>query len=66
MCKFCDEYNLMQEIGERSKIPLHFSAALIDHLEVNGELNGRTVHYMKNGVGFPLKFCPECGKDLED
>lgn len=66
MCKFCEEYNLMQEMATQSEIPLHFSAALLDHLEVNGDLRGKTTHYMKDGVGFPLKFCPECGKNLED
>lgn len=25
---------------------------------------GRTVGYRRNGVGYRLNFCPECGKDL--
>lgn len=25
---------------------------------------GRTVHYRNQGLGFELRFCPECGKRL--
>lgn len=64
MCKFCEEYGIMKEISLGSEFPVFFSAALIDHMIVRGELKGRTTHYMKDGIGFPLKFCPECGKNL--
>lgn len=31
---------------------------------VGGKIRSRKIHYMKNGIGYPLRFCPECGKKL--
>lgn len=64
MCKFCEEYGIMKEVSLESAFPVYFSVALIDHMIVGGKPKGRTTHYMKDGVGFPLNFCPECGKKL--
>lgn len=65
MCKFCKQYELMQEISERFEYPRMFSVALIDHMKFEGKLKNWTTHYMKGGIGFPLRFCPECGKQID-
>lgn len=33
---------------------------------VNGRKCGRTTDYMKDGKGFPLNYCPSCGKRVKN
>lgn len=33
---------------------------------VNGRKCGRTTDYMKDGKGYPLNYCPSCGKRVKN
>ena len=67
-CPFCDAINLQKFIEEKqgklAGIKTALSVALVSHAVVNGRRCGRSTDYMKNGEGFPLNFCPSCGKRL--
>jgi len=64
MCKFCDQFEAAVLAAVRSEFPYTYSAAFLDHVIIDGKLRSRTIHYMKDGLGFPLHYCPECGKNL--
>lgn len=64
MCKFCDDFEFTVSLCAKSELPYTFSAAYLDHVIIGGRIKGRTVHYMEDGVGFQLNYCPECGKKL--
>ena len=66
MCSFCQRYSEMKDVELYSNFPLSYSVALIDHMVYNGEPRGRTAHYMKDGIGFPLHYCPECGRKMTE
>lgn len=42
------------------------SAALVSYAVVNGRKCGRTTDYMKDGKGYPLNYCPSCGKRVKN
>lgn len=62
MCKFCDEFEMVREVRENSEFKYSYSVALLSHVIIDRKMRGRTTHFRKNGVGFKLNFCPECGK----
>lgn len=64
MCRFCEQFELSVECAVHSEFETTYSAAFLDHVIIDGKMRSRTIHYMKNGVGFPLNFCPECGERL--
>lgn len=41
-------------------------AALVSYAVVNGRKCGRTTDYMKDGKGYPLNYCPSCGKRVKN
>ena len=61
---------LQRFIEERHSKPAGFgmalSAALISYAVVNGRKCGRTTDYMKDGKGYPLNYCPSCGKRVKN
>lgn len=71
-CLFCEsvewrkrlERNFNREKEEKKKIVL--SVALVEHTVINGEKRGRITDYMKQGEGFPLRFCPMCGERVKN
>lgn len=64
MCRFCQDFEFSTSLAVRSEFPYTYSVAYLDHVIVGGKIRSRTIHYMKNGIGYPLRFCPECGKKL--
>lgn len=64
MCRFCERFNSALSDAVRSELPYTYSAAFIDHVVIDGKMRSRTIHYMRDGIGFPLNYCPECGKKL--
>lgn len=64
MCKFCESFEFSTSLTVKSEFPYTYSVAYIDHVIIDGRLRSQTIHYMKNGIGYPLRFCPECGKKL--
>lgn len=64
MCKFCGDFEFSTLLAVKSELPYTYSAAYLDHVIIGGKVRSRTIHYMRNGLGYPLRFCPECGKKL--
>ena len=68
-CPFCEAIALQRFIEEHHSKPAGFgmalSAALVSYAVVNGRKCGRTTDYMKDGKGYPLNYCPSCGKRAE-
>ena len=64
MCKFCEDFEFSVSLSVKGKHTYTYSVAYLDHVIVGGKVRSRTIHYMKNGIGYPLRFCPECGKKL--
>lgn len=64
MCRFCERFKSSLCVTKHLDFSVQYSVALVVHPIVDVELKCRTVHYMKDGVGFPLNYCPECGKKL--
>lgn len=75
-CKFCqtlddhkeyvEKFAKKDESPEIGKYRIKFTAALVIHswwTKVKNK-NGRITDYMKNGRGYPLNYCPECGRKL--
>lgn len=69
-CPFCEAIALQRFIEERHSKPAGFgmalSAALISYTVVKGRKCGRTTDYMKDGKGYPLNYCPSCGKRVKN
>lgn len=68
-CPFCEAIEVQRFIEEHQGKPLGFrmalSVALVSYAVVNGRKSGRTTDYMKGGKGYPLNYCPSCGKYLK-
>lgn len=69
-CLFCEAIALQRFIEEHHSKPAGFgmalSAALVSCAVVNGRKCGRTTDYMKDGKGYPLNYCPSCGKRVKN
>lgn len=69
-CPFCEAIALQRFIEEHHSKPAGFgmalSAALVSYAVVNGRKCGRTTDYMKDGKGYPLNYCPSCGKRVQN
>lgn len=64
MCKFCEDFEFSVSLGAKREEKYRYSVAYISHLMEGRRVRSRTIYYMKNGIGYPLRFCPECGKKL--
>lgn len=64
MCKFCEDYAFRRELPHPDDMKAEYTVAIVKWLIFNKQRKGRTVAYKRNGVGFPLNYCPECGKKL--
>lgn len=60
--KWIERVNKDQEQEQKNEIVL--AVALVEHTVINGETCGRVTDYMEHGEGYPLRFCPTCGKRL--
>lgn len=69
-CPFCEAVALQRDIAERFSKPAgigtKLSVALVTYALVNGRECGRSTNYMKRGKGFPLEYCPSCGKRVKN
>lgn len=69
-CPFCEAIALQRFIEGHHSKPAGFgmalSAALVFYAVVNGRKCGRTTDYMKDGKGYPLNYCPSCGKRVKN
>lgn len=65
MCKFCEEYAFLRELPHPDDIKNEYTVAIVGWSIIEKKRRGRTVTFKHNGVGFPLKYCPECGKELK-
>lgn len=69
-CPVCEAIALQRFIEEHHSKPAGFgmalSAALVSYAVVNGRKCGRTTDYMKDGKGYPLNYCPSCGKRVKN
>lgn len=68
MCRFCESFERAIFAAAKEEWEHRYSAPFLDHVVVNGKIRGVTMHYMDRSgmepVGFPLKYCPECGQRL--
>lgn len=78
MCDFCKHFKIIKDINDEASkrdelyeqygdYKHEYTVAIITHSWFTklGKRNaGRTVDYRKNGNGFKLNYCPECGKEL--
>ena len=64
-CSFCEMYDINQEINKHhSEFPTTFWAAIVHVNTIRGQKVRTRISYIKNGLGAPLRYCPECGKKL--
>lgn len=68
-CSFCESLNVYRFLSERFDVPgkeTRQTVALVDGVYRKGRktIESRTVNYREKGRGFPLNFCPECGRRL--
>ena len=80
MCEFCktlaemkDCHKIAQgwatdaDLAEYGKWMQELTVAVVERnwYQKKGKRSaGRTVHYRNKGLGFALKYCPECGREL--
>ena len=69
-CPFCEAIALQRILEEPASKPagfvMDYSDALVSYAVVNGRKCGRTTDYMKDGKGYPLNYCPSCGKRVKN
>lgn len=61
MCSFCEKTEIIRKYRSPDYKTV-LSVAIVDDIGLDGNNRGRTTHYKAKGNGFPLRFCPECGK----
>lgn len=73
MCEFCRSYQVYQQIDEIDKMhgePLikEYTVALVRRAYLKGHKRqaGRGTDYRRQGLGYKLNFCPECGRRLKE
>lgn len=77
MCKFCEAYKGYKRTGQfKTTHPQYYdgekwcqeiTVAIVVHgwWKSRGKKSaGRSVDYRYKGLGFKLKYCPECGRKL--
>lgn len=68
-CLFCDEISFKKEMdkGNKDRLTKHsYTLAIVKNSKRKGVGNGRSVYFKRNGIGYPLNFCPECGSVVSD
>jgi len=76
-CPFCDSYTMHRNISEFTKdhpefyqnqtILYEIKTAIVVRSWPKGTPKtkaGRNVDFYYRGIGFPLRYCPTCGKEL--
>lgn len=65
MCKFCDELSYVR-VDDTTGTKYKYSVALVRHSKTpyRDFWGGRVTMFRKDGIGFNLNFCPECGRRL--
>ena len=71
MCKFCETMQTHMNIDQMSfndEIETEYTVAIVKRTWIpkyqSKRTASRSVGYKRNGVGFDLNFCPECGKSM--
>lgn len=65
-CSFCEIYDIHQEINKHhSEFPTILRAVILKVHTMRGQKVRTGTDYIKNGLGAPLRYCPECGKKLK-
>ena len=75
-CVFCERLALMKRLNKRSnqgrekdmRYMAEYTVAIVERNWYKGMPKrnaGRTTHFKNRGIGFPLKFCPSCGKKVK-
>ena len=67
-CVFCASLEDHKEIDRSFKVDVVYKVALVRHskkLEKKGYF-GRSTDYNVKGIGFKLKYCPECGRKINE
>ena len=63
-CVFCKNFDEYYDLYKNKDIA--WKVALVIHTKGSGgEYRGRTTDYNVRGIGYKLKYCPECGRKLE-
>ena len=68
ICPFCESVEDEKKFIKKYVMPDErriLSVALVKHAMINGKRRGRVTDYMKNGKGYPLNYCPVCGKRID-
>lgn len=72
MCKFCERLTIYKELEDERNLYDHacvhneYTVALVIRSKRHRKLlGGRILAYRNQGIGFSLKYCPECGKELK-
>ena len=73
-CEFCDTLAINSNIDEYAysfidaDLCHDYTVALVIHSYKKGHKKecGRITDFRKNGLGYELNFCPECGRKLND
>lgn len=72
MCSFCEAMKTNKNIDITSKkfFPeqeRRYSVAIVKRLFVKGRYGSQSTStdYRYRGCGYPLNYCPECGKKME-
>lgn len=67
-CSFCERlaHRKQADMAFTEDVEIKYTVAIVQSIKRNGHSDGRTVCYKANGIGYPLKFCPECGKPINE
>lgn len=63
MCKFCGHYKFLEDLRKSITIFTVDSLYTATHAFVDGEMVLYNAPCMED-IGFPINYCPECGKKL--
>ena len=68
-CKFCESFEFEKQIHNDPRLKQAYNVALVIHqwrADRPKSTAGRTVDYRHKGLGYKLKYCPECGINLRN
>ena len=66
-CVFCENLEAEKWIHNDPRLKQAYNVALVIHqwrADMPKSTAGRTTDYRNKGLGYKLKYCPECGKKL--
>lgn len=66
-CSFCEALETWKRLEglADSGVTYKYGAAIVQSLYYKKIPRGRSVNYIRNGLGCPLNFCPECGRSFQ-